>query len=118
MIVSETLKRKRKEKGLTQGQLASISGVSQQAISFIECGRNTPSEGTLRLLAEALGCSIAELVGESDGQEKENTREETRLLAVVRRLNPAGVAKVIEYAEDLADNEKYTQDIHAAASAG
>lgn len=115
MAVSENLKRKRKQKGLTQGQLAKISTVSQQAISFIECGRNTPSEGTLRLLAAALGCSIAELVGESDDAGKGNTREELKLLSLVRRLNPAGMAKVIEYAEDLTANEKYTQDTFRAA---
>ena len=65
MPVSEVLKQKRKKARLTQAELAEISGVSQQAISFIENGRNTPSEGTMRLLAKALGCTVAELMGES-----------------------------------------------------
>lgn len=66
MSIADNLKRKRKQARLTQLQLAEISGVSQQAISFIENGRNTPSEGTMRLLATALNCTVSELLGETN----------------------------------------------------
>lgn len=115
MPVSENLKRKRKQAGLTQAQLANRSGVSQQAISFIESCRNTPSEGTLRLLAKALNCSISELLDDPQESAKEYTQEIRRLLDVVQRLNSLGVQKVIEYAADLAENEKYTQDTSQVA---
>lgn len=118
MPVSENLKRRRKQARLTQAQLAEKSGVSQQAISFIESERNTPSEGTLRLLAGALKCTVSELLDEKQQDAKEYTQPEQRLLSIVRQLNSLGIEKVIEYAADLADNEKYTQETTTAASAG
>lgn len=116
MAVSSNLKRLRKAKGLTQSQLAEVSSVSQQAISFIENERNTPGEGTLRLLASALDCTVSELIGEESSERKGYTRAEARLLAIVQRLNSLGMEKVIEYAADLAENEKYTQEGSAASA--
>lgn len=115
MSVADNLKKKRKQAHLTQAQLANKSGVSQQAISFIESSRNTPSEGTLRLLAKALACPVSELLGESPEAEKEYTQDVRWLLDIVQRLNTLGIRKVIEYAADLADNEKYTQETPSAS---
>lgn len=117
MPVADNLKLKRKQARLTQAQLAKKSGVSQQAISFIESNRNTPSEGTLRLLAKALNCTVAELLGEPDEVTREYTQEQLHLLSIVQRLNSLGVQKVIDYAADLAENEKYIQE-SCVASAG
>lgn len=62
MTVASNLEKRRKQQNLTQAKLAEISGVSQQAISFIESNRNTPSEGTMRLLAKALKCPVGDLL--------------------------------------------------------
>ena len=99
MAVSKTLKSKRKEKGWTQEELAKRSGVSQQAISFIESERNTPSEGTLRLLAKALDCTVGELLGEEMVEESDPV--EQKLLHIFRQLNSAGQAAVLASAEAL-----------------
>ena len=107
MPIAETLKKKRKAARLTQIQLAEISGVSQQAISFIENGRNTPSEGTLRLLAGALKCTVAELLDETEPAGSEMTQAELRLMQIIRQLNTTGIEKVIEYASDILDNDRY-----------
>ncbi len=56
------LKLKRVEKGLTQGELAKKIGVSQNALSMCELGVSFPKKKTLDKLADALECSIADLI--------------------------------------------------------
>jgi transcriptional regulator with XRE-family HTH domain len=61
-LVGANLKRIRQEKGITQEQLADVSGFSQQYISGLEQGRRNPTIVTLYELANALGVSHMELV--------------------------------------------------------
>lgn len=56
------LKLKRVEKGFTQGELAKKIGVTQNALSMCELGIHFPKKKTLDKLAEALECSIADLI--------------------------------------------------------
>lgn len=60
MTIAENVKRLRKEAGLSQGQLAEVSGVSQQLISQIEGGKNNTTKH-LSALAKALGCKLADI---------------------------------------------------------
>lgn len=60
---AETLARLRAEKGLTQRQLGSSTGVAWSMISKYESGQSTPRLKILMRLAEALGVSIDELQG-------------------------------------------------------
>lgn len=118
--VGENIRKIRKQRRMSQKKLAEASGISQSAISDIENPDVTkrPNTDTISKLAIALDCTVGELMGESESGAKEYTHEELRLLSIVQRLNSLGVQKVIEYAADLADNEKYTQETPAAASAG
>jgi transcriptional regulator with XRE-family HTH domain len=61
-LVGRNVKRVRQEKGLTQEQLAELSGFSQQYISGLEQGRRNPTIVSLYELATALGVSHMELV--------------------------------------------------------
>jgi transcriptional regulator with XRE-family HTH domain len=61
-LVGANVGRIRREKGLTQEQLAEISGFSQQYISGLEQGRRNPTVVTLYELAMALGVSHMELL--------------------------------------------------------
>ena len=61
-LVGRNVMRIRRRKGLTQEQLAEISGFSQQYISSLEQGRRNPTVITLYELAVALGVSHVELV--------------------------------------------------------
>lgn len=63
MTVSEAMKRAREKAGLTQGQLAKISGVFSQNISKYELGQALPRVDTAEFLADALGISIDEYIG-------------------------------------------------------
>ena len=53
-----TIKELRKEKGLTQGKFAESLGVSQKAISAIECGRLAVSEKLAEKIRKLYGAEI------------------------------------------------------------
>lgn len=61
-LVGDNTDRIRKEKGLTQEQLAERSGLSQQYISGLENGHRNPTIVTLFELATALGVSHLDLL--------------------------------------------------------
>jgi transcriptional regulator with XRE-family HTH domain len=61
-LVGRNVKRIRQEKGLTQEQLAELSGFSQQYISGLEQGRRNPTIVSIYELATALGVGHMELV--------------------------------------------------------
>ena len=61
-MVGTNVRRFREKKGLTQEQLAEISGFSQQYISSLERGRRNPTVITLYELSRALGVSHIDLV--------------------------------------------------------
>lgn len=81
----------RERAGVTQAELARAAGTSQPAIAAYESGRKSPTLGTLRRLAEAVG------LGMSLEFRRRMTREEGRSLALHRAiaerlaLDPEGV---------------------------
>jgi transcriptional regulator with XRE-family HTH domain len=66
-LVGRNVRRIRQEKGLTQEQLAELSGFSQQYLSGLEQGRRNPTIVSLYELATALGVSHMELVRSVEG---------------------------------------------------
>jgi transcriptional regulator with XRE-family HTH domain len=67
-LVGRNVKRVRQEKGLTQEQLAELSGFSQQYISGLEQGRRNPTIVSLYELATALRVSHLELVRSAEDE--------------------------------------------------
>jgi transcriptional regulator with XRE-family HTH domain len=67
-LVGRNVKRVRLEKGLTQEQLAELSGFSQQYLSGLEQGRRNPTIVSLYELATALGVSHMELVRPTENE--------------------------------------------------
>jgi transcriptional regulator with XRE-family HTH domain len=61
-LVGQNVKRLRLAKGLTQEQLAELSGFSQQYISGLEQGRRNPTIVTIYELAIVLGASHIDLL--------------------------------------------------------
>ncbi len=59
MDIGSKIKTLRKERGLTQSELARRSGLAQSAISYIETEGKKPNITTISLIAEALGVSPA-----------------------------------------------------------
>ena len=92
MGFSSNLKAARERAHLSQRELAKQSGVSQQAISVIEKGGRSPSEATMKLLADALGCSVADLMNVDTPVDLEFalTADEKKLIQDYRSLNKQG----------------------------
>lgn len=59
---ARNLKDLRKNKRLTQAQLAASADMTQPQISYLERGEHRPQETTAKKLAEALGVPLEELV--------------------------------------------------------
>ncbi len=63
-MIESIIRRARAERGLTQTQLAEISGVKQANISAIENGRRTPGLDTLQRLVSACGFELLAAAGD------------------------------------------------------
>ena len=61
-LVGDNVARIRAKRGLTQEQLANLSGFSQQYISGLETGKRNPTIVTIYELANALGIDFRELL--------------------------------------------------------
>lgn len=64
MSLASNIKRARKEKGLTQNELAGKLGVSQKTISKYETGEQIPDGFKIVYIARYLGTTAEELVSE------------------------------------------------------
>ena len=56
----EEIHRRRWHAGLTLRELARVAGISESQLSRIESGKGGTHPGTLRRIAEALGCTSAD----------------------------------------------------------
>lgn len=55
------LRQARETRGLSQGELARLAGISRQALNAIEAGRYVPNTAVALRLARALGCAVEDL---------------------------------------------------------
>ena len=62
MELSEKIQKLRKEKGMTQEQLAELLFVSRTAISKWETGRGMPNMASLQMIAKLFGITLDELL--------------------------------------------------------
>ena len=72
MIIAECVEKSRKEKGLTQNQLAQISNLNRATIGRIEKKEYMPSIEQLQNLAEALDIDITDLFIEEDSSREKS----------------------------------------------
>ena len=63
---SETLARLRRERGLTQAELASRLGISKSSVSMYERGRREPELDLLQAMADLFGVGVSTLLGRSE----------------------------------------------------
>ena len=81
--VGKLIALKRKEKGLTQEQLAEKLGVTNKAVSKWETGKSMPDLGNIQELCKILGVSLTTLLGGEENKEEELV---LKLLWVIERL--------------------------------
>jgi transcriptional regulator with XRE-family HTH domain len=79
------LRELRKDKGLTQSDLAELTGVSQPAISQIENGVLSIDIQWLHVFARVLGCVPADLLDDNDNPDRLSPDER----ALIERLRGA-----------------------------
>ncbi len=81
LLIGETVKRLRRERDLTQEEMAAHLGVSFQSISKWERGDGYPDITMLPALANYFGISVDELLGTSETEKRERYDEINRTWA-------------------------------------
>ncbi len=82
------LQQARKQKKMTQADIAEACGMSVEAVSNIERGVNYPSFDNFFLICEKLGCSSGEVLSDAVSADKNEPRlsMETKAISVIRHL--------------------------------
>lgn len=83
-MLSLRLKQLRKERGLTQGALASRLGVTQQAVAKWETGRTLPEPGLIARMANLFGVTTDYLFGRADVFSELHPIAQVRIIGTVR----------------------------------
>lgn len=108
--VGDNIKEKRKAKHVSQNQLAKKAGIAQATLSAIESSTKSPAVDTIEKLAEALECSVSELLGEKQEGEVFLTDRQKYLLDLFSQLNDAGKAFLVQQAESILQQPSFRQE--------
>lgn len=106
--IGHRIQKLRIQQKYSQNALAKRAGIAQATLNAIEAETKNPSVETVRLLAEALCCSVSELMGE-ENDNNALSGNERRLIHAARALNDAGVEELIRYAGVLSGNLIFTE---------
>lgn len=123
MTLGEYIKAYRKEHGESQRSFALRCGLSNTNISFLERGINpntgrpiAPDVLTLQKLAKAMGVSVQDIISSTDSFLIDLTPETSfgddtiPLIKIwAEKLNDVGKDRLMEFAEMLVENPKYTK---------
>lgn len=82
-MLQENIKNFRKERGLTQEELAIRVNVVRQTVSKWEKGQSVPDAELLQKIAEVLDVSVSQLLG----QEREQARDSNEIAEQLSRIN-------------------------------
>ncbi len=108
--MNNRLRELRKEKGLTQIELAKILNVSDRSVGFYETGERDPDTETLKKLADYFDVTIDYLLGRSDirNQKIADIEKQANHNIDASGLPDEDIKKVKEYVELL--QKKYNSD--------
>ncbi len=87
MKVAEKIKKARKRKKLSQGELSKIIGITAAHVSRLETARYQPSIEVFKKISDALEVSADYLLSDSDEDPKEVRIENEALAERIRLLN-------------------------------
>lgn len=98
--------------GFTQSGIAELMDVNRSSVSDWMNGISRPKKSNLVLLAQVLGTTTAELLGDGDIVNAKNHSDDfyfyDEFLSRFEKLNIAGKLKMIEVLDDYATHPKYT----------
>ena len=117
MTFAERSRCLRKEKGLSQVELAKALNVSKACISMIEIGKNEPTAITLIKYADFFECSIDYLLGREDdfgnitiaGNASQLPADAQELVDMFLSLSPAHRIQILEYTKYFTEREAATK---------
>ncbi len=96
---NENLKSIRREKGLSQSELAKKLNLADTSISAYELSKNEPTIETLKNMSKLFNISIDELVG--NDFEKKLTPQTKELRKLVTRLSDSYATQALFYVKSL-----------------
>ena len=126
MDFSERLKTIRKEKGLTQAELAEKAGIAVNSIRLYESGKIVPKLDTIARIARAMGLTANDLVagqwGKFQGGFRSKTEirqddREAQLIYHFQNLNENGQSIALKRIEEMTELPRYQLDPAAAQTA-
>lgn len=98
LSIGKFITQKRKEKNLTQEQLAEKIGVSNKTISKWETGRCMPDYSVLKKLCEELEITVTEFIDGKECEEKSNCiYNDEKILDLLKRTQELEKQKNIMY---------------------
>ena len=98
LVTGRFISQKRKEKNLTQEQLAQRLGVSNKTISKWETGKCMPDYAVVKTLCEELEITVAELMDGEEAEEKSvRTYDDEQIMDLLRRTQELEKQKNILY---------------------
>ena len=97
-LTGKFIAHKRKEKNLTQEQLAEKLGVSNKTVSKWETGKCMPDYSVVKNLCEELGITVAELMdGEASEEKSVRTYAEEQIMDLLKRTQDLEKQKNLLY---------------------
>ena len=116
MKFNERLRAIRKEKGLTQAELAEKAGIAVNSVRLYEAGARLPKLDTIARMAVAMGLTANDLIagqwGKFDGiflsdEEFQQDDREAQLIYHFRNLNDDGQSVAVERVQELTQIPAY-----------
>ena len=125
MKFNERLRAIRKEKGLTQAELAEKAGIAVNSVRLYEAGARLPKLDTIARMAVAMGLTANDLMagqwGKFDGiflsdEEFQQDDREAQLIYHFRTLNDSGQTVAVERVQELTQIPAYQRRTDTAQS--
>lgn len=113
-FVGEKVRRLRKERGMTQAELATRIGIIQSDLCRMEKGEYKVGLETLFRILEVFGMNIGEFFAEEPAVPGP-AAEEAEVLERLRRLSPVGRTEVLDYIRFKEQQERRDETARRAA---
>ena len=120
-VIASNLVRLLKNSNRTQLELAEYLGVTQAAISNWCNGVKMPRMDKIDLICKFFGVRRSQLMGLDEASSSVSSGmvldpDEQHLFDLYRGMNSLGRSRLIEYAEDIAGNDKYKKSDSASVA--
>lgn len=87
LVIGEFIAQRRREKNLTQAQLAERLGVSNKTVSKWETGKNMPDYSIIEVLCRELDITVSELMdGEASEENSVRVYDDSQVLDLIRSM--------------------------------